>query len=335
MYINGRAIWRSFRSIVLNTCRRSEWAKFFRTRIFVSIMTFPSNNSSCWFRTVMVRRSIWWSALVISVALFCGFLSITSFIVGYLRISIGVRITHGICRDANNYKSNSDKCNFKSMIDRCSKSNMLIGDIWRRHDYLVLNKKLEIAILVSSHVFSLFGLSTHLIVLITILYKKNSEIFKGFKQYSYLCANSVFSLLILLIQILAWTSECFYPLEVFCPEIRKLAFVQVFKMVFKECLVTAFRFMCNFTYVAFALNRISLIGKDHNKLVKFMSDVSIKKYLGVTLFISVGLSVVKMRSTLTSQRLVIRSQMSLICHRYSDSYIERRLYYRQLDLRHI
>ena len=53
------------------------------------------------------------------------------------------------------------------------------------------------------------------------------------------------------------------------------------------------RFMCNFTYIAFALNRNSLIGKDHGKLVTFMSKVEIKKYIGVTLIISCSLSWIK------------------------------------------
>jgi len=51
--------------------------------------------------------------------------------------------------------------------------------------------------------------------------------------------------------------------------------------------------MCNFCYIAFALNRIALIGQDHGKLVKFMSEVGIKKYVAVSLFISCGLSVIK------------------------------------------
>ena len=51
--------------------------------------------------------------------------------------------------------------------------------------------------------------------------------------------------------------------------------------------------MCSFCYIAFALNRISLLGKDHGKLVKFISDVSIKYYIAVTFLISIVLSVIK------------------------------------------
>ena len=69
--------------------------------------------------------------------------------------------------------------------------------------------------------------------------------------------------------------------------------MQYFKIIVEEVLMTALKFMNNFTYIGFAFNRISLIGKDHNKLVKFMSELGIKKYIGVTFFISIGLSVIK------------------------------------------
>lgn len=64
-------------------------------------------------------------------------------------------------------------------------------------------------------------------------------------------------------------------------------------MIFKETLVTTLRFLSNFCYIAFAFNRISLIGKDHPKLVQFMSEVGTKKYIFVTFIISIGLSIVK------------------------------------------
>ena len=100
-------------------------------------------------------------------------------------------------------------------------------------------------------------------------------------------------MIIFVIEILSWMTECFYPFEVFCPEIRKLVAIQFFKIIFKECLVTMLRFMCNFTYVAFALNRIGLIGREHGRIVTFMSDLGMKKYIGVTLLISVSFSWIK------------------------------------------
>ena len=185
------------------------------------------------------------------------------------------------------------KCNFKHRLDLCNKTNYKIGNIWSTIDYYYLNKKLQIAFKIALYLISLFGILFNLLTVIIIAIKTNSDLFKGFKQYSYLCANSVFCLMILVINILSWTTECFYPFEVFCPEIRKLVFFQFFKIIFKECLTATFRFMMNFTYVAFALNRIAIIKKDQNKFLIFISEVSIYKYIGVNLAISFGLSVIK------------------------------------------
>ena len=191
------------------------------------------------------------------------------------------------------FNSTMSTCNFTLMKSRCDKGKYAIPNIWSLYDYSMLNKKFEIAFKISSYLFSFLAIFTNLTVIVTILHKTNTEAFKGIKQYDYLCYNSIFSMLIAVIQLLSWMTECFYPYEVFCPEIRKLVFFQIFKMVFKECFVTAFRFMWNFTYIAFALNRISLIGKDHGKFVKFISEVNVKAYIIVSLFISCGCSVVK------------------------------------------
>ena len=154
-------------------------------------------------------------------------------------------------------------------------------------------KKIQIALKISLYPISIFGLITNCIVVMVILKKENTDLFKDIKQYDYFYLNSIFCMMIFVIELLPWMTECFYQFEVFCPEIRKLVAIQFFKIIFTECFVTMFKFMCNFAYVAFALNRISLIGKDHGKLVKFISKVGIEKYIVVTLLISSLLSWIK------------------------------------------
>ena len=144
-----------------------------------------------------------------------------------------------------------------------------------------------------SYFISIFGIVANLLVIITISSKKNKEEFKGIKQYDYLRLNSICNCLILFIHMISWLNECIYPFQVFCPIIRKTIFMQWFKIIVEETLMTALKFMNNFTYIGFAFNRISLIGKDHNKLVKFMSDLGIKKYIAFSAFISIVLSVIK------------------------------------------
>ena len=157
------------------------------------------------------------------------------------------------------YFKSISNCNFEQRINFCNKSNYKIKDIWDKSDFSILNKKFQIA----------------------------------FKIHTYLWMNSLFCMIVLVIELLSWMTECFYPFEVFCPEIRKIVAIQFFKIIFKECFVTMLRFMLNFTYIAFALNRISLIGREHGKIVTFMSELGVKKYIGVSVFISCIFSWIK------------------------------------------
>ena len=70
-------------------------------------------------------------------------------------------------------------------------------------------------------------------------------------------------------------------------------FVQYIKIVVIEVLATCLRFMINFLNIAFSFSRIALIGMNHNKLVKFMSEIGIKKYVAISLLFSSILSVIK------------------------------------------
>ena len=185
------------------------------------------------------------------------------------------------------------KCNFPEKISVCNKSNYQIEDIWDQSDFVILNRKLLTVVKVLLYPIVFLGLITNLIVVHVILRAENRDLFRKHKQYSYLCLNSIFCVVISVIELFSWLSECYYPYEIFCPEIRKLVTVQFFKIIFKECFVTVLRFMCNFTYVAFAINRIGLIGNDHGKFVTFISELGIKKYLSFTLLISLGLSWIK------------------------------------------
>ena len=74
-----------------------------------------------------------------------------------------------------------------------------------------------------------------------------------------------------------------------CSKIRKLFAIEFFKIIFQECFFKFFRSICNFTYIAFALNRIGLSGKDHGKIVTFMNEVRVKstleyRYLNIELW---------------------------------------------------
>ena len=229
----------------------------------------------------------------------CTYLWLIQYYEFYYKLSISskYRDIHllknlNIILNSTAYKSIS-KCNFKERIDLCNILNYQVKDIWDESDIFILSKKIQTAFKIMLYPTAFLGLITNIIVVVVILKKENTDLFKQFKQYSYLYLNSIFCIIIMVIELLSWMTECFYPFEVFCLEIRKLVPIQFFKIIFKECFITMLRFMCSFTYIAFALNRIGLIGKDHGKLVTFFSEIGIKVFIGVSLFISCSLSWIK------------------------------------------
>lgn len=194
---------------------------------------------------------------------------------------------------SDSFVSSYKKCNLDSRLELCFSSEYALKPFWDSFDFYILNKKLESAVKIAGYLVGFLGTISNFFVVFVVFSKKNKEIFKDLKHYVYLGLNSLFCLFILSIELLSWMCECFYPYEVFCFGIHRAVSVQLFKMIVKEFLMTVCRFMSNFSYVAFALNRIALIGNEHNSFIKFMSEVKLKRYLGVTLFLSILFSWIK------------------------------------------
>ena len=250
----------------------------------------------------------------------CTFLWITRSYKNLAKIYDGItKTTMDYLLNSSEYKS-IGKCNFEQKLQLCNKSNFVpkhISTIFELNQAILMTQSI---VNILSYILSIFGIVTNLLVIITISSKKNKEEFKEFKQYDYLRLNSICNCLILLIHLISWLNECIYPFQVFCPIIRKTVFMQWFKIIVEETLMTALKFMNNFTYIGFAFNRISLIGKDHNKLVKFMSDLGVKKYISFSAFISIGLSVIKVFEYDINPGIVI--QLYPISYDYSSLYSE-------------
>lgn len=184
-------------------------------------------------------------------------------------------------------------CSFPKLIDNCKRNTFKAKHLWDINDAKTFGKYLQVVLTISSHAISILGIFTNSIMIYIIVSRNNEDIFKNFKLYPYLCAMSAYNILILSIQLISWLSECKYIYDVFCPSTRRFVAVQFFKIIFKEALVVALRFMSNFAYFAFAFNRVALIGKDHLRFVAWLAEVRVKRYLFFIGFISFGLSVVK------------------------------------------
>ena len=185
------------------------------------------------------------------------------------------------------------KCNFKSRIDNCNRSNYQVKSVVTYFDIYESMFLVNTVLNILSYILPVFGVVTNVLTIVTISKKANKAEFKDLKQYHYMRINSICSCFILCIHFISWLSDCVYPYQVFCSEVRKTLFFQYLKIIGVEILTTLLRFINNFIYVGFAFSRISLIGKDHNKLIKFISDLSVFKFTFASLILSMCLSVVK------------------------------------------
>ena len=128
-------------------------------------------------------------------------------------------------------------------------------------------------------IVSLLGIVSNSLVIYTVSHKSNQKELKE-NQYKYMRINAIFNILILLIEPLTLISECQDYNSLFCSSIRFWQFSQYFKIIFGEYFSNVFRLAANFTYVQFSLNRLSLIGKDHGKLVTNASKLKVRQYMG-------------------------------------------------------
>lgn len=186
-------------------------------------------------------------------------------------------------------------CDFERRLEKCSKSNYYFDDLNRLQ--LEINSKMALSyshmiFIFMSQVVCLIGLISNTLVIITVSHKKNRKELEDKRHYDYMRLNSIVNCCISILHIIGLLNEC--TKEFWCSAVSNLVPIQYLKIVFSSFLDTLFRFMANFIYVAFCLCRISLIGKDHTRIVSIVSEkMKIKTYMGISLFLSALFSVVK------------------------------------------
>ena len=161
-------------------------------------------------------------------------------------------------------------------MSNCNKT--VIPLITSPNDINLIMHFLQFIIAVLVPIVGTFGIITNVLVVYTVSYKQNQKDLKE-NQYKYMRLNAVFNIFILAIEPITLISQCHnYDIGVLCSQIRSLMFSQYFKMIFGEYVSNVFRLAANFSYVVFALNRLSLIGREHGKLVTKASKLKIKGF---------------------------------------------------------
>jgi hypothetical protein len=105
--------------------------------------------------------------------------------------------------------------------------------------------------------------------------------------------NSVCAIFILVIEVFNLMTECQEPFGLYCSQIHKLVAIQYYKIIFGEFFSFFFQLISNFTYVAFSLNRLSLIGDKHGSITLCVSEIAIECFLIISSIVTLILSLVK------------------------------------------
>ena len=105
--------------------------------------------------------------------------------------------------------------------------------------------------------------------------------------------NAISNALILVIQGLSLISECQRFNGIYCSMINKSPVAQYFKIIFQAYISSFLILFSNLTYMAFAISRLSLIGKNHGKLTVYVSNLTIGQFLVRVFLPCLALPVVK------------------------------------------
>ena len=184
-----------------------------------------------------------------------------------------------------NEKNNlTDECDFQRRLSRCDKNQIPVGRSKEKSNLsfseaMVLFEFISILML---PFICMLGIVTNILVVVNVSKKENSAILKE-NQYGYMKLKSIANCGIFFVQILSLVNICQIPSGFFCLDISRLVPVQYIKIIFVEFFGNYLRFVSNLFYIAFLMNRLSLIGKDHSKFTIFMSETRILYYSIFTL----------------------------------------------------
>ena len=185
-----------------------------------------------------------------------------------------------------------EECEFDKRVKNCMISNTtLLPSEPSLKDFSEQMALWQFSSIITSPLICLIGLVTNLIV-VYVVAKDTNKVLKE-KQYTYMMLRSIVNSIILLIQSFSVLNQCQFENGLFCSSIHRLLFVQYFKIVFVEFFGNYFRLVANLFYIAFLFNRLSLVGKDHNKLTRFLSDLKVLYFVIFSFIVGFVISFVK------------------------------------------
>lgn len=174
-------------------------------------------------------------------------------------------------------------------------SNSIVASKYRP-TYFDLSEKwklIEFLLIVLTPMICLFGIVTSSLVVFVVAHKSNLKELEN-NHYKFMKLNAIVNIVILVIEPIDFLTECQgYVMGLICSPLRFSLFVQFLKIILVEYLSNVLRILSNFVYVGFAINRLSLVGKEHGKFVTRVSELSVGQFLKRVILVCAVLPVVK------------------------------------------
>lgn len=185
------------------------------------------------------------------------------------------------------------RCDFNKMRSNCNKSIRVVRLEDTVYDIKARMMIWQFVSILISPVICLLGTIGNVLVIVVTSKKTNEKSLKE-NQYLYMKLKSIANCFILLIQIFSLLSDCQSKYTgIYCSSIYRLIGVQYFKIVFNEFFSNYFRFLANLFHLAFAFNRLSLIGKKNSKFTEFLSKMKVWKFFLFSVIIGLLVTFVK------------------------------------------
>jgi hypothetical protein len=163
-------------------------------------------------------------------------------------------------------------------LDICNKTNFHVPTLKSDRLENVITF-LDFLAIITSPLICVFGMITNILVVLVVSKKTNKNLELKENQYEYMRLNAVINFIYLSLQPMSLMNECQDFNDPFCSTVRESGFAQYFKIIFLEYISNSLTLASNLAYIGFAINRLSLVGKDHGKFVIWMSKLKIKRFM--------------------------------------------------------
>ena len=216
-----------------------------------------------------------------------------------LELSMSVNFTARKCLYGRNLTKLIYMCNFTQRLANCHEKKSayfldkfsLMGEI----NMMFIFKWFQyIAEVYLKQMLCLIGIVTNVLILAVL---KNKQMKKNLKNvmYQHIFANSVFNLILCILNIISLINVCIFPINSFCSSVFRSAFSQYYKIYFILFLGNAIRLCCNISYFTFSISRFFVSTSNTNgKYFKKFEQVKLKHYYGCVFLFSMCLHFSKM-----------------------------------------